>query len=184
MPATFGRVFRAGVEGNSRNPLATSLYIVNRKSNGTLTLSPDSLKRNITTYLNEFRLISDAIDILDARIVNIGVDFQVAVDPSFSPDSVVNQCITKLIRYMNVENFQIGEPIRISDLTNLVYNTPGVLSVVDMQVVNKVGSIDGRSYSGIIHNVKVNTVKGLLIPPPGGIFEVKFPNLDIKGAIV
>ena len=53
-----------------------------------------------------------------------------------------------------------------------------------MQVVNKVESIDNRSYSGIIHNVKVNTVKGLLLPPPGGIFEVKFPNLDIKGAIV
>lgn len=184
MPSTFGRVFRAGVEGNSRNPLATTLYIINRKSNGTLTFSPDSLKRNITTYLNEFRLISDAIDILDARIVNIGIDFQVSIDPSFSPDSVVNQCIAKLIRYMNIENFQIGEPIRVSDLTNLIYNTPGVLGVVDLQIVNKVGAIDGRTYSGIIHNVKVNTNKGLLIPPAGGIFEVKFPNLDIKGAIV
>ena len=96
----------------------------------------------------------------------------------------MNQSITKLIKYMNIENFQIGEPIRVSDLTNLIYNTPGVLGVVDLQIVNKVGSIDGRSYSGIIHNVKVNTSKGLLLSPGGGIFEVKFPNLVIKGAIV
>ena len=184
MPSTFGRVFRTGVSPNPRNPLASSLYIVNRDIEGHLTLSPDSLKKNLVTYLNEFRLISDAIDILDAQIVNIGVEFKIAVDPNFSPDAVLRSCIGKLINYTNVENFQIGEPIRESDLVNLVYNTAGVLSVVDLKVVNNTGTAGSRSYSDVVHNIPANTSKGLIFPPEGGIFEVKFPNLDIKGAIV
>lgn len=184
MPSTFGRVFRAGVSPSPRNPLATSLFIVNRDIDGRLTLSPDALKKNLVTYLNEFRLISDAIDILDSPVVNIGTEFKIAVDPNFSPDAVLRSCIGKIINYTNVENFQIGEPIRQSDLINLVYNTPGVLSVVDLKVVNKTGSEGTRNYSQVIHNITANTRKGLVFPPEGGIFEVKFPSLDIKGAIV
>ena len=184
MPATFGRVFRTGVSPNPRNPLATTLYIVNRNSAGQLTLSPDALKKNLVTYLNEFRLISDAIDILDARIVNIGVEFQISVDPNFNPEAVLRSCIGKLINYTRVENFQIGEPIRNSDLINLVYNTPGVLAVVDLRVVNKTGSAGTRNYSSVVHNIPAHTSKGLIFPPVGGIFEVKFSDLDIKGAIV
>ena len=184
MPTAFGRVFRVGVSDNPRNPLATTMYITNRDSSGRLTLSPDALKKNLVSYLNEFRLISDAVDILDARIVNYGINFQIAVDPSFNPSSVLNSCINKLEQYTNIENFQIGEPLRISDLTNIVYNTPGVLSVVDLKPVSLVGSQNNRIYSPVVHNMKVNTVKGMVFPPEGGIFELKFSEFDIKGAVV
>ena len=76
MPSEFGRVFRVGVADNPRNPLATTMYVVNRNSSGNLILSPDALKKNLVSYLNEFRLISDAVDILGARIVNYGINFQ------------------------------------------------------------------------------------------------------------
>ncbi len=184
MPSEFGRVFRVGVSDNPRNPLATTMYVVNRNSSGNLILSPDALKKNLVSYLNEFRLISDAVDILDARIVNYGINFQIAVDPSFNPSAVLNACITKLAQYTRVENFQIGEPLRLSDLTNIVYNTPGVLSVVDLKPVSLVGSQNNRQYSPVAHNMKVNTVKGMVFPPDGGIFELKFSEFDIKGAVV
>ncbi len=184
MPSEFGRVFRVGVADNPRNPLATTMYVVNRNSSGNLILSPDALKKNLVSYLNEFRLISDAVDILDARIVNYGINFQIAVDPSFNPSAVLNACITKLAQYTRVENFQIGEPLRLSDLTNIVYNTPGVLSVVDLKPVSLVGSQNNRQYSPVAHNMKVNTVKGMVFPPDGGIFELKFSEFDIKGAVV
>lgn len=184
MPSTFGRVFRTGVSPNPRNPLATTLYIVNRNAAGQLTLSPDALKKNLVTYLNEFRLISDAIDILDARIVNVGIEFQISIDPNFNPEAVLRNCIGKLINYTRVENFQIGEPIRSSDLVNLAYNTPGVLAIIDLRVINKTGPVGLRNYSEVVHNIPVHTSKGLIFPPVGGIFEVKFADLDIKGAIV
>lgn len=184
MPSEFGRVFRVGVSDNPRNPLATTMYVINRDSSGKLTLSPDVLKKNLVSYLNEFRLISDAVDILDARIVNYGINFQIAADPSFNPSAVLNSCINKLTQYTRVTNFQIGEPLRLSDLTNIVYNTPGVLSVVDLKPVSLVGNQNNRVYSPVTHNMKVNTVKGMVFPPDGGIFELKFSEFDIKGAVV
>jgi len=184
MPSEFGRVFRVGVSDNPRNPLATTMFVVNRDISGKLTLSPDALKKNLVTYLNEFRLISDAVDILDARIVNYGIKFQVATDPSFNPSAVLNSCIAKLEQYTRVQNFQIGEPLRLSDLTNIVYNTPGVLSVVDLKPVSLVGNQNNRIYSPVVHNIKGNTVKGMVFPPEGGIFELKFSEFDIKGAVV
>ena len=184
MPSEFGRVFRVGVSDNPRNPLATTMYVINRDSSGKLALSPDALKKNLVSYLNEFRLISDAVDILDARIVNYGINFQIAADPSFNPSAVLNSCINKLAQYTRVANFQIGEPLRLSDLTNIVYNTPGVLSVVDLKPVSLVGNQNNREYSPVTHNMKVNTVKGMVFPPDGGIFELKFSEFDIKGAVV
>ena len=183
MPANFGSVFRAGVGSNDRNPLATNLYIVNRSAEGALTLSPDSLKKNLSNYLDEFRIVSDALDILDAKIINVGIEFEVSVDPSFNSDAVLSRAIDKLITYMNVENFQIGQPIRTSDLTNLIYNTPGILSVIDVSVVNIASNVGNRIYSDIVYNIPINTRRGLIIPPVGGIFEVKYSNFDIKGTV-
>ncbi len=183
MPSSFGSVFRAGVSKNVRNPLSTNLYIVNRDAEGRLMMSPDSLKKNLVTFLNEFRLVSDAIDILDTRIVNVGIEFKIAVDPNFNSESVLSSAISKLINYMSVENFQIGQPIRLSDLTNLVYNTAGVVSVIELKVVPKNAPVGERSYSSVIHNIPNHTTKGLVLPPEGGIFEVKFPESDIRGAV-
>ena len=35
--------------------------------------------KNISNYLNEYRLISDAVDILDARVYNYAVDYEIVV---------------------------------------------------------------------------------------------------------
>ncbi len=184
MPSNFGRVFRAGVSSNSRNPLATNLYIVSRNGDGNLSLSPDTLKKNLSTYLNEFRIVSDALDILDARIINVQISFEISVDPSFNSDGVLSRAIDKLVDYTAVENFQIGQPIRLSDLTNLIYNTPGVVSVVDVSVGNLVDAVGSREYSKISYDIAANTRKGLILPPEGGIFEIKFPTFDIRGRAV
>ena len=94
MPSNLGRVFRVSARPNPTNPLATNIYVISRNSNNNLILSPDSLKENLETYLNEFRLTSDAIDILDAQVINFTVDFTIAVDPS-SNRQLVKQNIIK-----------------------------------------------------------------------------------------
>jgi len=181
MPANFGRVFRAGVRSNPNNPLATQLFIVSRNSDKKLITSPDTLKKNLRTYLNQYRLISDAIDILDAQVVNVGVDFHVAVSPSSNKNTVVQGVISDLTRYFNVQNFQIDSPINLSEVQNIIINGTGVVSVIDLKVSSKSGIILGRTYSDVNFNVPSNTVKGLVIGPPGSIFEVKYPGVDIVG---
>lgn len=181
MPSNFGRVFRASTRSNPLNPLAAQLFIISRDADENLVTSPDSLKENLETYLNQFRMISDAIDILDARVMNIQVLFEVAVDSLSNKNLVVQSIIAKLQKFFNVENFQIDQPIRMSDVQNIIYNTQGVISVTDLRVKSVSGTIKGREYSEHSFDVKSNTLKGLVIPPPGSIFSVLFPNNDILG---
>lgn len=185
MPSNFGRVFRAGVRSNPRNPLATQLFIISRDANSHLVTSPDTLKKNLRVFLNEFRMISDAIDILDAGVINIAIDFKIAVEPTAVKNIVLQDIITRLKRYFDIRNFQIDQPIKIDDVHNIIYNSPGVASVIELKFKNVSGSIVDRQYSNINYDVSSNTRKRLLIPNPGGsIFEVRYPDFDIVGSAI
>jgi len=184
MPSNFGRVFRAGVRSNPTNPLAAQLFIVSRDSAGNLIVSPDSLKENLITYLNQFRMISDAIDILDARVINIGLEFRIAVETNANKSLVIQNIIARLQEFFSIDNFQIDQPILLSDVRNIIFNNPGVLSVVELQVNNFVGFENGRQYSDQTLDISASTFNNMVFPPPGGIFEVRFQNFDIQGQAV
>jgi len=181
MPSRFGRVYRVGVRSNPDNPLATLLYIISRDSSGRLTISPDSLKDNLALFLNENRLISDAIDILDSPIVHIGINYSIVVNNIANKKATILTINSKLKKYFKVANFQIDQPIMTGDIQNIILNSPGVISLSELDIINLNGSKDGRVYSDIIFNIDQNTYKGIISPEPGGIFEIRYPDLDITG---
>jgi len=84
---------------------------------------------------------------------------------------------------MNIKNFQIDQPLILVDVMNTIINTPGVLTLVDMTLSCRRGIIDGRVYSDVSFNVDANSVKGLVLGPPGSIFELKYPKFDIVGHV-
>jgi hypothetical protein len=184
MPSNFGRVYRASVRSNPNNPLATQLYIISRNQQGQLSISPDSLKKNLQTYLNGFRMISDAIDILDAQIINLKIEFSVVIDPSKNKKLVLQNVVSRLKQYFSVKHFEIDQPIILSDLQNLIYNNNGIVSVTNISVKNLSGPLNGRTYSPSQFDVESNTTKGIIIGPPGSIFEIKFSNFDLEGTSV
>jgi len=184
MPSNFGRVFRASVRANTNNPLATQLFIISRNNQGQLAVSPDSLKKNLQTYLNGFRMISDAIDILDAQVVNFKVEFSVVIDPSKNKKLVLQNIVSRLNKYFSIKYFEIDQPIILSDLQNLIYNNPGVISVTRVVVLNLSGPIGGRQYSDVQFDVEANTTKGIIIGPPGSIFEMRNKLYDVEGTAI
>jgi len=181
LPSKFGRVFRVAVRPNPDNPLSSQMFICSRDSNGYLTVATDTLKKNLKVYLNEFRLISDAIDILDARVINFRVRFSIFVNPNSNKSATLQSVISRISNLMNIKNFQIDQPILISDIQNVIINTPGVLTLVDLKIENLNGTIQEREYSNISHNVKQSTRRGVVYGPPGSIFEMKYPQNDIIG---
>lgn len=181
IPSNFGRVFRAAVRSNPTNPLSTQLFIVSRTPNSILINSADTLKENLKKYLAPYRLISDAIDILDAYIVNLSLLFEVVIDPSLNKQIVLQNVLRTLTEQLDVANFSIDQPIIISDIQNAIYTTQGVLSVTNLEFRNYSGMVNNRQYSDVTFDVKSNTRKGILYPPPGGIFEFRFPDNDIIG---
>jgi hypothetical protein len=181
MPSNFGRVFRASIRSNPNNPLATQLYVLSRDEDSRLITSPDTLKKNLKTYLNPYRMISDAIDILDGKIINLQLNFEINVDPTITKSTVLQTCLVRLKDYFDIKKFNIDQPIVIDEVQNLLYTTPGVLGVTNIKFVNLMNSYNGRSYSDISYDVTSNTYKRMLLPPPGAIFEIKYPEYDIIG---
>lgn len=184
LPTKFGRVYRAASRPNPDNPLASQLFICSKDSNGFLTVSSDTLKKNLRTYLNEFRLISDAIDILDARVINFRVRFTVFVNPNSNKSTTLQTVITRLSDALSVSKFQIDQPILLSDLQNVIINTPGVLTLVDLKVESLSGQIQDRTYSSVTHNIKQYTRRGVVYGPPGSIFELRYPKQDVIGTAI
>lgn len=183
MPSNFGRVYRASVRSNPNNPLATQLFIISRNAKGRLVVSPDALKINLTNYLLEFRMISDAIDILDARVINLQVRYSVTADDRADKSSLNQQIISQLKTYFKIRNFQIDQVIPLNDLQNLIFNTPGVLSIKNLKVYNLTGTYKGREYSAVDFSVAENTIRDIVLPPIGGLFEMRYPDFDIIGSI-
>lgn len=181
LPSKLGRVYRAAVRPSPDNPLASQLFICSKDTNGFLTISPDTLKKNLRTYLNEFRLISDAIDILDARVINFRVKFTIFVNPNSNKSATLQSVISRLSSILTVNNFQIDQPILLSELQNAIINTQGVLTLVDLKIENLSGTVLDRNYSNVSHNVKQYTRRGVVYGPPGSIFELRYPQQDIMG---
>lgn len=184
LPSNFGRVFRAAVRSNPNNPLASQLYVVSRTSNSKLIHSSDTLKENLKTYLNQYRLVTDAIDILDAPIVNLSMAFDIVVDPSLNKQVVLQNILATLFSQLQVINFSIDQPLVISEIQNSIFIAQGVVSIVNIEFFNVTGVYNNRNYSDYSFNVKENTRKGMVYPPPGGIFEFKYPEIDIVGRAV
>jgi len=182
LPSKLGRVYRAGVRPNPNNPLSSQLYVCAKDTNGYLTTATDTLKKNLRTYLNEFRLINDAIDILDAKVINFRVRFSIIVNPNANKPLVLQNVINSLVGMLTVDNFQIDQPILISDIQSTIINSAGVLSLVDLKIENIAVSSQGRTYSVNSMNVGQSTVRGAVYGPPGSIFELKYPNNDIIGS--
>lgn len=185
LPSNLGRIFRASVQPNRNNPLASLLYVISRDVNGQLAVSPDRLKKNLQVYLDQLRLISDAIDILDARIINVTIEFKALVDAKQENQHIVLQnAILRLKERYDISKMQIDAPIIISDVIDAIFRTPGIVSVVNVLIKNVAGTVLGKTYSDVVFDVASNTYNGVIIPPVGGIFEVKYPEFDIAGSIV
>jgi hypothetical protein len=179
LPSKFGKVFRAGVRANQNNPLASQLFVLSRDSKGRLIQSPDTLKYNLKNYLNEYRLISDALDVVDARVINYTLSVNIVPDPTSVPLNVSREVISSLKRVVDISRRQIDQGLVISEIVSAIISVPGVLSVTNVEIQSVMGELDGREYSNVYFDVSTNTNRGVIVPPPGSIFELRYPDYDI-----
>lgn len=181
LPSEFGRVYRASLNDNPVNPGSSLLYVLSRDANGNLGPSPDTLKKNISTLINETRLIGDAIDILDAKIINFGVKYSVVVAENANKPQVVTSINAAISQALDRKFFNIDQPIIIDDITNIIINSDFVISLSDLQIFPRIGAVEDRSYSTSTFDFKQTKITGVILPDIGSIFELKFPAFDIIG---
>lgn len=161
---------------------AISLYILGLDSNGNLSQPSAALMQNVKTYLSEYRMMTDSINIKSAYIVNIGCNFDVTVRPNYTGQDVISRCLIALRDYFNVDNWQINQPIQLSDIYTLIDQVQGVQTVKNVQIVNKYGISSG--YSDYSYDISAATLNNVVYPSLDPcVFEVKYPNTDIQGRV-
>jgi hypothetical protein len=162
------------------NPFAINMYVLGYDENKNLTQLNQAVKQNLKTYLGEYRMLTDAVNIIDGFIVNIGLDFEVICYSNYNKREVVANCLTELQSYFEIDNWTFNKPINISEIELILANVEGVMSVPSVRVYNLCGS-DGN-YSPNKYNIDEAT-KGKIVYPSLDpcIFEVKYLNKDIKG---
>jgi hypothetical protein len=185
MPSKFGDLSKAYTTKPSVKDPDTilDLYVLAYNLDGNLITTSDAIKTNLITYLNQSRMIGDTVNIKDAFIINIGVDFEIITLPNFNNSEVLTRCITALQIYFAVSKWQINQPIILREIAVLLDNIPGVQTVQNVSITNIAGTNSG--YSQFAYDISGATQSGMIYPSlDPSIFEVKYPNTDIKGRVV
>jgi hypothetical protein len=163
-----------------QNDLALNFYVLGYDVNGKLTTVNNATKENLKNYLNWYRILTDAINIRDAYIINVGVNFDIITLPDQNSNQVVLRCIERLKQYFDVNKWQINQPIAISNIYTELDRVPGVQTVVNVKIRNL--SDTNLGYSPHAYNIEQATKDGVLFPSlDPSIFEIKYPNNDIVG---
>jgi hypothetical protein len=209
MPPQFGSVAKAylvqdyqietklektnnGIESTTEekpNPLALNLYTLGYDRDKKVTQLNPATKNNLKHYLSYYRILTDAVNIKDAYIVNISINFDIIVLPDYNSNEVLLRCIKALQEYFNTDNWKINQPINISQVYVLLDKVDGVQTVPrpnsdgegGLQIKNKFNG----NYSPNKYALNKATRLGVIYPPKDpSIFEVKYPNVDIRGKVV
>lgn len=165
------------------NPFSINVYILSYDNNKKLTNPNTALITNLITYLKQSRLMTDGVNIIDGYVVNIGVNFTISVFKGYNKKDVLLNCINAVKDFFNIDNWNFSQTINLSQLQLEIAKIDGVQSVVDLEIINKT-SLDGN-YSNVEYDIKNSTRNGIIYPSVDpSIFEIKYPDSDIKGSFI
>ena len=185
MPGKYGIVSKAYAikpKLNTDNSVL-DLYILSYNDSSKLAYASSTLKQNLKSYLSNYRMIGDNINIKDAFIINIGCDFDIITDPEVNNAEVLRNCIINVQVFFLTNKWQINQPIILRQIEQIIDNTTGVQTVKNLKITNKVGT--SRNYSQYAYDIDGATQNKVIYPSIDPmIFEVKNPNQDIKGRVV
>lgn len=190
MPAKYGAVSKAYIEPTKAQSISAGesqsildLYVLSYDVNNQLSLASPALKQNITTYLSQYRMVNDSVNIKDAFIINIGVNFDIIVLPNYNSNEVLTKCIIALQDYFTIDKWSINQPIILRDIYVLLDLIDGVQTVKTINIKNLVG--ENLGYSKYAYDISAATVSNVIYPSlDPSIFEIKYANTDIQGRIV
>jgi len=196
MPPKYGKVSKAYVtkddsifanyvdnSSSDTSPLLITLYTLGLDYNGNLAQPTPALLQNIQTYISDYRMMTDAVKIKAAYVINIAISFDIVTRPSYNSQDVISRCITSMKDYFNINNWQINQPIIMSNIYSLLDTIDGVQTVKTVEITNKSGvSLGYSKYSYDVPGAIINDVLYPSLDP--SIFEVKYPNTDIQGRVV
>lgn len=182
MHPKFGSIKRCSVQKDASSIKRNlNMYVISENEFGKLSKTNDTVKKNLKTWLNSYRMINDTVDILDPYIINLGIDFVVKTVATVDKTRLMSECLSAIKERYSDEAFFIGEHFSISDVYAVLKNVDDVLDVIKVKINNK----SGGNYSQVNFDINKNLSPAgdMLVCPKNAIFEIKFFETDIKGKI-
>ena len=168
---------------DNTNPFALNVYILTYDANKNLAPANQALITNILTYLKQYRMITDGVNIIEGYIINIGVNFTITTYKGYNKKDVLSNCITTVQDFFNISKWTFSQPINLSQLNLEIAKIEGVQAVVNLQISN-LTTADGL-YSSVQYDINSATKNGIIYPSVDpSIFEVKYPANDIYGSVL
>jgi hypothetical protein len=174
-----GQYFRK-VSFDISNPFSINVYLLSYNANKNLVPANQALLTNLMTYLKRYRIMTDGINVIDGYVINIGVDFTITVFKGYTKKDVLFNCIQSIQNFFNIDEWNFSQPINLSQLQLEIAKVEGVQAVVNLEISNKT-ILDG-DYSAVEYDIASATKNGVIyssVDP--SIFEIKYPDSDIKG---
>ena len=181
MPSQFGTVFRSFVRKDPTNNLGVQMFLITRNTSSQLTIPSGVVKNNIEYYIKNFKSFSDTIRISPGRIVNIGVNFVIIPELGENEYEALMECILLLQRLFETTRTNFNDSIVISDIQSQLQSLKKVRSVPQLQIINRMGTVEGRPYSGTSFDIQANDIGGIISFPEDVVWELKYPKFDIIG---
>jgi len=188
-----GVVKRIGNISTIPNPMALNMYLLGYTGNKKLTQVNQAVKQNLKHYLSQYRVMTDAINLKDAYVINIGVKFSIIVRRGYNKNDVLFRAIQQVKKFFATEKWQINQPIILSDLAYQISLVDGVVSIVPPETNNPQKNLivienkhlTADNYSGNVYDIDSASKDGVIYPSlDPAIFELKFPDADIEGRVV
>tara|TARA_R110000803_G_scaffold39201_3_gene84492 strand:- start:144 stop:1940 length:1797 start_codon:yes stop_codon:yes gene_type:complete len=181
MHPKFGSIKRVSVQKDPDSQKRNlNMYVVSEDTAGKLTLSNSTIKNNLKTWINQYRMINDTVDILDPFILNFGLEFIAKPQNMADKYIVLDRCMDALKKHFE-QPFFIGEPLYISDIYKVLKDVVGILDVTKVKIFIKSGT--GYSNAAIHVNENLSGDGSYLVVPNNAILELKFPEVDMIGTI-
>jgi len=167
---------------NAINPTAVNLYTLGYNKNKKLTTLNTVVKENLARYIEQYRLLTDDVTILDAFVINIGVRFDITVFKNYNMKDVLARSIDTVQEFFNIDKWVINQPIIVTDLIYQIGSVEGVQNVSNVQIFNKYQFKDNLDYHPYRYDINDATINGIIYPSlDPSIFELRYPQNDIIG---
>jgi hypothetical protein len=168
------------------NPFAVNLYVLGFDENKQLTQPNDALTANLMTYLRRYRMLTDGINVIDGYVINIGVEFVITVFKGYNKKDVLKNTIAAVQNFFDIDKWEFSQSINLSSLKLEIAKVDGVQTVVSLNITNLTPlTTNGDNYSSVEYDIEAATKNDMVYPSlDPSIFEVKYPDKDIKGTVL
>ena len=182
MDKRFGAIKRCNIvkdEDSFKNNL--NIYVVSEDEDEFFVETNSTIKMNLKTWLSRYKMINDSIDILDAIIVNFGVEFEIICSLNYNKYDVLERCLSRLEDFFNKTRYHVGEAIKITEMYKTISGVTGVVDVANLSVIPKIGS--GYAGTGFSFDIHRSPDGRYVLAPENVIFELRYPTMDVRGGV-